>query len=102
MDGVIVGWMPESAGVQSCPLQVMLSQKKIKARRKRRKELFVGQMCFMGLLVMVVSGLSHFAENSGESTLTLNGQSLIKSDKKVQQSFHGTCRKLAWLSCVFA
>lgn len=67
MDGVVVGWMPESAGVRSCPLQVMLSQSKIKARRKRRKELFLGQMCFMGLLLMVVSGLSHVAESAGES-----------------------------------
>lgn len=67
MDGVVVGWMPESAGVRSCPLQVMLSQRKIKARRKRRKELFLGQMCFMGLLLMVVCGLSHVAESAGES-----------------------------------
>ncbi|KAG5266597.1 hypothetical protein AALO_G00233910 [Alosa alosa] len=68
MDGVIVGWMPKSAGVQSCPLQVMLSQRKIKARRKGRKELFLGQMCFMGLLLMVVSGLSRVAESTGYRT----------------------------------
>lgn len=48
------------------PLQVMLQQKKIKARRKKRKELFGGQMCFMGLLLLAVSGLSSLAENSGE------------------------------------
>lgn len=48
------------------PLQVMLQQKKIKARRKKRKELFGGQMCFMGLLLLAVSGLSSLTENSGE------------------------------------
>ncbi|XP_026870594.2 sodium/potassium/calcium exchanger 3 isoform X2 [Electrophorus electricus] len=53
------------AAVRTRPLRVMLNQKKIKARRKRRKELFWGQMCSMGLLLLVVLGLSRFAEHSG-------------------------------------
>uniref|UniRef100_A0A8C2B5Q9 Solute carrier family 24 member 3 n=1 Tax=Cyprinus carpio TaxID=7962 RepID=A0A8C2B5Q9_CYPCA len=54
------------------PLQVMLQQKKIKARRKKRKELFGGQMCFMGLLLLAVSGLSSLAENSGYGISSLS------------------------------
>ncbi|XP_006638818.2 sodium/potassium/calcium exchanger 3 [Lepisosteus oculatus] len=46
-------------------LQVMLNQKKIKARRKKRKELFLGQICLMGFLLLVVSCFSCLAEKSG-------------------------------------
>ncbi|XP_076830838.1 sodium/potassium/calcium exchanger 3 [Brachyhypopomus gauderio] len=45
--------------------RVVLNQKKIKARRKRRKEMFGGQMCLMGLLLVMVLGLSSFAGRSG-------------------------------------
>ncbi|XP_030627332.1 sodium/potassium/calcium exchanger 3 [Chanos chanos] len=54
-----------SIRVRSRPLQVMLNQRKIKARRKKRKELFGGQICVMGLLLMAVSGLSFLAEEAG-------------------------------------
>ncbi|KAK1170941.1 sodium/potassium/calcium exchanger 3-like [Acipenser oxyrinchus oxyrinchus] len=51
------------------PLQVMLNQKKIKARRKKRKELFLGQICFTGFLLLVVSCFSCLAEKSGYDIL---------------------------------
>ncbi|XP_052429240.1 sodium/potassium/calcium exchanger 3 [Carassius gibelio] len=56
------------------PLQVMLQQKKIKARRKKRKDLFGGQMCFMGLLLLAVSSLSSLAENSGYGISSLSDE----------------------------
>ncbi|XP_026120586.1 sodium/potassium/calcium exchanger 3 [Carassius auratus] len=56
------------------PLQVMLQQKKIKARRKKRKDLFGGQMCFMGLLLLAVSCLSSLAENSGYGISSLSDE----------------------------
>lgn len=48
------------------PAQVMPNQKKIKARRKRRKELVLIQTCLFGGLLLVVKGFSYLAENSGE------------------------------------
>ncbi|XP_028844780.1 sodium/potassium/calcium exchanger 3 [Denticeps clupeoides] len=64
-DGGVAGEPPPSPRVRSRPLQVMLAQRKSKARRKRRKELFFGQMCFMGVLLLLVSGLSCLAEKAG-------------------------------------
>ncbi|XP_052007478.1 sodium/potassium/calcium exchanger 3-like [Xyrauchen texanus] len=61
------------------PLQVMLQQKKIKARRKKRKELFGGQMCFMGLLLLAVSSLSNLAGKSGN--LGISSHSTEDSEK---------------------
>ncbi|XP_064172211.1 sodium/potassium/calcium exchanger 3-like [Anguilla rostrata] len=68
MDGAVAGRMCPAIRSQSRPQQVMLTQKKIKARRKKRKELLLVQMCFMGFLLLVVSGLSLLAENSGYDT----------------------------------
>lgn len=48
------------------PAQVMPNQKKVKARRKRRKELVLIQICLFGGLLLVVKGFSYLAENSGE------------------------------------
>ncbi|CAI5678978.1 unnamed protein product [Oreochromis niloticus] len=45
--------------------QVMPNQKKVKARRKRRKELVLIQICLFGGLLLVVKGFSSLAENSG-------------------------------------
>lgn len=48
--------------------QVMPNQKKVKARRKRRKELVLIQICLFGGLLLVVKGFSSLAENSGEKS----------------------------------
>lgn len=48
------------------PVQVMPNQKKVKARRKRRKELVLIQICLFGGLLLVVKGFSGFSGNSGE------------------------------------
>uniref|UniRef100_A0A4W6D0U1 Solute carrier family 24 member 3 n=1 Tax=Lates calcarifer TaxID=8187 RepID=A0A4W6D0U1_LATCA len=47
------------------PTQVMPNQKKVKARRKRRKELVLIQICLFGGLLLIVKGFSYLAENSG-------------------------------------
>lgn len=49
------------------PTQVMPNQKKVKARRKRRKELVLIQICLFGGLLLVVKGFSGFSGNSGEN-----------------------------------
>ncbi|XP_034073116.1 sodium/potassium/calcium exchanger 3-like, partial [Gymnodraco acuticeps] len=43
----------------------MPNQQKVKARRKRRKELVLIQICLFGGLILVVKGFSFLAENSG-------------------------------------
>lgn len=48
------------------PKQVMPHQRKVKARRKRRKELVLIQICLFGGLILVVKGVSFLAENAGE------------------------------------
>ncbi|CAL8270639.1 sodium/potassium/calcium exchanger 3 isoform X1 [Gadus morhua] len=45
--------------------QVMLSQKKIKTKRKKRKELVLIQICLFSGLLLVVKGLSLLTEHSG-------------------------------------
>ncbi|XP_041838722.1 sodium/potassium/calcium exchanger 3-like isoform X1 [Melanotaenia boesemani] len=45
--------------------QVMPNQKRVKARRKRRKELLLIQICVFGGLLLLVKGVSFLAENSG-------------------------------------
>ncbi|XP_061628131.1 sodium/potassium/calcium exchanger 3-like isoform X1 [Phyllopteryx taeniolatus] len=52
------------------PAQVMPKRKKAKARRKRRKELVVIQICLFGALLLVVKGLSSLADGSGSSYST--------------------------------
>lgn len=52
-------------GLRSEPTLVMLNQKKVKARRKRRKELVLIQICLFGGLILVVKGFSFLADNSG-------------------------------------
>lgn len=54
-------------GLRSEPTLVMLNQKKVKARRKRRKELVLIQICLFGGLILVVKGFSFLADNSGWS-----------------------------------
>jgi hypothetical protein len=66
MDGMSVGMMPGTVRVRCGPLQVMLNQQKTKARRKKRKDLLGVQMCFIGVLLMLVMGLSCLAEKAGE------------------------------------
>ena len=48
------------------PTQVMPSQKKVKARRKKRKELVLIQICLFCGLLLLVKGFSFLAENAGE------------------------------------
>lgn len=63
----MVEGIPETAdGVRGRSLQVMLNQRKIKARRKKRKELFGIQMCFVGVLLGFATGLSSLAQKAGE------------------------------------
>ncbi|XP_051775565.1 sodium/potassium/calcium exchanger 3 [Erpetoichthys calabaricus] len=50
-------------------LQVVLNPSKIKAQRRRRKQFFLWQICFVGLLLMVVSCLSRSTQNSGYDIL---------------------------------
>ncbi|KAM6956768.1 sodium/potassium/calcium exchanger 3 [Aplochiton taeniatus] len=66
MNGIVIAEIAEtSIGGRCQSLQVMLNQRKIKARRKKRKELFGIQMCFMGVLLGLVTGLSSLAQKAG-------------------------------------
>ncbi|XP_075947153.1 sodium/potassium/calcium exchanger 3-like [Anarhichas minor] len=47
------------------PTKVMPNLRKVKARRKKRKELVLIQICLFCGLLLVVKGFSYFAENSG-------------------------------------
>lgn len=66
MDVEAVERMSPGIRLRNRPPQVMLNQKKIKARRKKRKELVIIQICLFGGLLLVVKGFSYLAENSGE------------------------------------
>ncbi|KAL4639953.1 sodium/potassium/calcium exchanger 3 [Arapaima gigas] len=44
--------------------------RKTKTRRKRRTELLLGQMCFLGALLVAAAGLSSLAGRAGYSTST--------------------------------
>ncbi|KAM4614615.1 sodium/potassium/calcium exchanger 3 [Polymixia lowei] len=59
MAGVVVEEMP---GVE---VEEMLNQRKTKARRKKRKELFSVQMCFAGVLLGFVMGFQSLAQKAG-------------------------------------
>nr|XP_029481684.1 sodium/potassium/calcium exchanger 3-like [Oncorhynchus nerka] len=59
---------PAGVRTRNRPPQVMLNQKKIKARRKKRKELVLIQICLLGGMLLVVKGFSYLAENSGYDT----------------------------------
>ncbi|KAM4611742.1 sodium/potassium/calcium exchanger 3-like [Polymixia lowei] len=65
MDVGAVERMSPGVRPRNRPTQVMLNQKKIKARRKKRKELVLIQICLFGGLLLVVKGFSYLAENSG-------------------------------------
>ncbi|CAL8255243.1 unnamed protein product [Lota lota] len=63
---VAEGIMPDvSFGLRGHSLPVMPNQRKTKARRKKRKELFAFQMCFMGALLVLVMGIKSFAPKTG-------------------------------------
>ncbi|XP_056147850.1 sodium/potassium/calcium exchanger 3 [Lampris incognitus] len=64
MAGVAVGWMPGSEEGVPGP-RVMLSRRKSKARRRKRKELFAVQMCFVGVLLGFVLGVQSLARKAG-------------------------------------
>ncbi|KAJ8264269.1 hypothetical protein GJAV_G00147210 [Gymnothorax javanicus] len=70
MDRAVASWMCPTVRNRSQPLRVILTQRKIKARRKKRKELLLVQMCFMGFMLSVVSGFTLLAENSGYDVLS--------------------------------
>ncbi|KAK5866597.1 hypothetical protein PBY51_020776 [Eleginops maclovinus] len=60
------------------PKQVMPNQRKVKARRKRRKELVLIQICLFGGLILVVKGFSFLAENSGFQVSSHSGEAQEK------------------------
>lgn len=68
------------------PTQVMPNQKKVKARRKRRKELVLIQICLFGGLLLLVKGFSYLAENSGEWSLR---------SARLGSAFHGAQHRLS-------
>lgn len=53
--------------LRSQPARVMPSQRKVRARRKKRKELLVFQICLFGGLLLLVKGFSFLAERPGEN-----------------------------------
>ncbi|XP_011492163.1 sodium/potassium/calcium exchanger 3 [Oryzias latipes] len=55
-------------GIRARNRRLMPSQRKVKARRKRRKELVFIQICLFGGLLLLVKGLSYFGENSGSGS----------------------------------
>lgn len=61
------GTSPPGIRLRSQPAQVMPSQRKVRARRKKRKELVVMQICLFGGLLLLVKGFSYLAERSGEN-----------------------------------
>lgn len=63
MTRVVVEGMPETAAGGR---GVMLNRRRSKARRKKRKELFAFQMCFLGGLLGLVAGLQTVAQRAGE------------------------------------
>ncbi|TNN77884.1 hypothetical protein EYF80_011941 [Liparis tanakae] len=60
--------------VRDRPTQVMPNQKKVHARRKRRKELVLIQICLFGGLLVVVKGFSYLAEHSGFRVSSHSGE----------------------------
>ncbi|KAK6328721.1 hypothetical protein J4Q44_G00006990 [Coregonus suidteri] len=88
MDGIAFGMMPRTVRVRSRPLQVMLNQRKTKAQLKKRKELFGGQMLFIGVLLALVTGLSCLAEKAGYdiSSLTTEEGARWESRRLLQES----------------
>lgn len=66
MDLLFSGRMSPAVRCRNRPLQVMLNQKKIKARRKKRKELLLIQLCFLGGMFLLVTALSYLADGTGE------------------------------------
>uniref|UniRef100_A0A4W5P397 Solute carrier family 24 member 3 n=1 Tax=Hucho hucho TaxID=62062 RepID=A0A4W5P397_9TELE len=89
MDGIAFGMMPGTVRVRNKPLQGMLNQRKTKAQRKKRKELFGGQMFFMGVLLALVKGLSCFVEKAGYdiSSLTTEKGARWESRRLLQESW---------------
>ncbi|XP_041960495.1 sodium/potassium/calcium exchanger 3-like [Alosa sapidissima] len=65
MDLITTGSMSPAVRSRNRPLQVMLNQKKIKARRKKRKELLFIQLCFLGGMFLVVTALCYLADGTG-------------------------------------
>ncbi|XP_068448118.1 sodium/potassium/calcium exchanger 3-like [Clinocottus analis] len=59
------GTSPPGIRLRNRPTQVMPIQRKVHARRKRRKELVLIQICLFGGLLLLVKGFSYLAEHSG-------------------------------------
>ncbi|XP_063056298.1 sodium/potassium/calcium exchanger 3-like [Engraulis encrasicolus] len=70
MDLLFSGRMSPAVRCRNRPLQVMLNQKKIKARRKKRKELLLIQLCFLGGMFLLVTALSYLADGTGYDVLS--------------------------------
>ncbi|KAJ8014123.1 hypothetical protein DPEC_G00036990 [Dallia pectoralis] len=89
MVGIAFGPIPGTVRVRSRRLQVMLNQRKTKARRKRRKECCGGQMCAMGLLLALVTGISCLAQKAGfdVSSTTGNEGARWETRKLLQESW---------------
>ncbi|XP_075891517.1 sodium/potassium/calcium exchanger 3-like [Nelusetta ayraudi] len=67
------GTSPPGIRLRSQPAQVMPSQRKVRARRKKRKELVVIQICLFGGLLLLVKGFSYLAERSGVDVSLADG-----------------------------
>ncbi|CAL8333615.1 unnamed protein product [Lota lota] len=65
MDVAVVERMSPCIRSRNRLTQVMLNQKKIKTRRKKRKELVLIQICLFSGLLLVVKGFSLLTEHSG-------------------------------------
>lgn len=81
MDVAVEGMSLPGVRLRDRPAQVMPNQKKVKARRKRRKELVLIQICLFGGLLLVVKGFSFLAENSGEDSAVCSSSSRIRRNE---------------------
>ncbi|XP_033939836.1 sodium/potassium/calcium exchanger 3-like [Pseudochaenichthys georgianus] len=78
------------------PKQVMPNQRKVKARRKRRKELVLIQICLFGGLILVVKGVSFLAENAGfhASSPSSEGQERWGGRRLLQEVENGSLEEI--------
>lgn len=65
------------------PAQVIPTQRKVRARRKRRKELVLIQICLFGGLLLVVKGLSYLTENSGEGLAVCSAAPVLQCSSRL-------------------
>ncbi|XP_029114917.1 sodium/potassium/calcium exchanger 3-like [Scleropages formosus] len=83
-DALLAGAMIAAVRPPPPPPPGMLVHRRTKTRRKRRKEFLVGQMCFLGALLVAVAGVSSLAGRAGYST----------SAHRTDDRFQGGSRRL--------